>query len=129
MSQFHSISISGMALFDRPIHSMIGGLTIDLASAPLAAGQHRLELDVTVGGIEIYVPHYVQFTMEGGAVVGGYDVHDGGDLGTRILRWFRIPTQIPTRAVANPDPANPPRLHFVIDGGVGGVDVYRLRER
>jgi len=28
--------------------------------------------------------------------------------------------------VAHPDPGKPISIHFVIDGGVGGLDIYRL---
>jgi len=45
----------GMSLFKYPITSTIGGIEIDLASAPLEPGEHRLEIESTIGGIEIYV--------------------------------------------------------------------------
>ena len=41
MSQFHSVSHVGMAIFDRPIESLIGSVEIDLASAPIAPGAHE----------------------------------------------------------------------------------------
>ena len=129
MGQLHSISHSGMAIFDRPISSMIGGLTIDLASAPIAPGAHRLELDVSIGGIEIYVPAYIRFTIEGGAMIGGYDVHDGAGLWNRFCAWLHL-GKTPVRAAANPDLAQITTVHLKwIDGGsIGGVDVYRLSE-
>jgi len=48
-----------------PITSTIGGIEIDLASAPLEPGEHRLEIESTIGGIEIYVPRYVQIHRRG----------------------------------------------------------------
>ena len=122
----HSISSSGMALFKYPIVSTIGGIEIDLASAPLDPGEHRLEIEATIGGIEIYVPRYVQFTVEGGAAIGGYDVHDGPGLWNKLVHKLRIPGAAPVRAVDNPDPSQPIAIHFVIDGGIGGIDIYRL---
>jgi len=96
---FHSISYAGMKIFDAPIESTIGGIEVDLASAPITPGEYRLELDATIGGIEIYLPSYVTFTIEGSAAIGGQDVHE---------------------------PDKPISIHFVIDGGVGGLDIYRL---
>jgi hypothetical protein len=32
----------------------------------------------------------------------------------------------PMRAVDHPDPSKPIAIHFVIDGGVGGIDIYRV---
>ena len=56
MSQFHSISHSGMAIFEHPIESVFGGVEIDLASAPIDPGSHELHIEMTIiGGVEIYV--------------------------------------------------------------------------
>jgi hypothetical protein len=126
----HSISASGMALFDHPITSTIGGIEIDLASAPLAPGAHRLEIESTIGGIEIYVPRYITFTVEGGAAIGGYDVHDGPGVWNKLVQKLRsvvrLSASVPIHAVDNPDPSKPISIHFVIDGGVGGIDIYRV---
>jgi len=121
----HSISHSGMALFQHPITSTVGGIEIDLASAALDPGEHRLEIDVTIGGIEIYLPSYVKFTVEGGALVGGYDVHEGPGLWNRFAHKLGL-TRVPVRAVPQPDPSQPISIRFVITGGIGGIDIYRL---
>ena len=130
MGQFHSISTSGMALFKHPIESVIGGIEIDLASAPLDPGEHRLEIDAAIGGVEIYLPSYVKFTVEGGAAIGGQDIHLGLPIWTRVLHrsmsLFGITPKLPAHAVPNPDPTQPISIHFVIEGGVGGLDIYRL---
>lgn len=124
-----SIAHSGMALFDKPIISTIGGIEIDLASAPLAPGEHRLEIQTAIGGIEIYLPEHVKFTVEGGAIIGGYDVHEGlpwwTRLGSAMLKLVGARTKIPQHALpAHPDQST--TIHFVIEGGIGGIDVYRL---
>jgi hypothetical protein len=130
MGQLYSIANRGMAIFDRRIEALLGGLEIDLVSAPIAPGTHRLELDANVGGIEIYLPKYVKYTIEGGPVIGGEDVHDGFPWYERALRkvaaLVRLPSKIPNQAVANPTPDEPITIHLVIDGGIGGVDIYRL---
>jgi hypothetical protein len=125
-----SIAHSGMSLFDRPIHSTLGGVAVDLASAPIAPGEHRLEIETMIGGIEIYVPEHVKFTIEGGALLGGFDVHEGlpwwTRLGSSMLRLVGARTKIPETAVPDANPDQPTTIHFVIEGGIGGVDVYRL---
>jgi hypothetical protein len=122
--QFHSISHSGMRIFDRPIESTVGGLVVDLASAQLAPGEHRMQIDAGVGGIEIYLPKYVTFTVEGGPTFGGYDVHDGPGLWTKLMHKLGLSKDIPAEAA--PAPSEPVAVHFVIDGVIGGVDVYRV---
>jgi hypothetical protein len=130
MGQFHSISHSGMAIFDRPISSTIGGIVVDLASAPINPGEHKLEIDAAIGGVEIYLPRYVKFVVEGGAAIGGQDVHDGlgffGGIGHRLAHLFRLSNQVPLQAVENPHPDQPITIHLVIDGGIGGLDIYRI---
>ncbi|HTR52990.1 MAG TPA: LiaF domain-containing protein [Kofleriaceae bacterium] len=124
-----SIAHSGMALFDHPIRSTIGGIEIDLASGPIQPGHHKLEIEATIGGIEIYVPKHVKFTVEGGALVGGYDVHDGLPWYTRAYRRMQKlfgMTAIPSESVPSPDPTAETTIHFVIEGGIGGIDVYRV---
>jgi hypothetical protein len=125
-----SISHAGMSLFDKPISSTIGGITVDLASAPIAPGEHRLEIDAGVGGIEIYLPRYVEFTVEGSSAIGGQDVHDGlaiwDKLANKMRSLLHLPSAIPEHAVENPNPGQPVKIHFVIDGVVGGLDIYRI---
>jgi hypothetical protein len=128
--QFHSISASGMALFTRPIESTLGGVVVDLASAPIAPGKHRLEITAGIGGIEIYLPRSVMFIVEGSAAVGGRDIHEGLPVWDRTIErvkaWLRLPTQVPKRAVDSGDPAHPVVIHIVVDGAIGGLDIYRM---
>jgi len=44
----------------------------------------------------------------------------------RGIKLFRMTPKIPAQAVPNPDPSQPISIHFVIEGGVGGLDIYRL---
>ena len=126
----HSISHAGMRIFDAPIESIIGGVEVDLASAPITPGEHRLEIDSVIGGIEIYLPRYVTFTIEGGRVVGGKDVHEGRPAWLRAWRklgsWVGVRPAIPDRAVPQATPALPIVIRIVINGAVGGLDIYRL---
>ncbi len=129
--QYYSISHSGMALFAQgPITAGVGGVTIDLASAPIPPGDYRLEVNGGVGGVEIYLPRYVQFILDGTSVVGGKSVHEGlgawKALENKLRALVHLPSQIPDHAVAPVDPERPVRLTLVINRGIGGVDIYRL---
>ncbi|HEY4119267.1 MAG TPA: LiaF domain-containing protein [Byssovorax sp.] len=129
--QFVSISKYGVELFESGrISTGIGGIVVELASAPIPPGEYRLEIEAGIGGIEIYLPRYVKYTIEGGPGIGGTEVHDGLDLWTKLTNKVRsalhLPLEIPDHAVAEADPEHPVKIHFVIDGMVGGLDVYRL---
>jgi hypothetical protein len=128
--QYHSISHSGMRIFDQRIATTVGGVVIDLASAPIAPGEYRLHVETGVGGIEIYLPRYATFTVEGGPAIGGYDVHEGlgiwNGLVVKMQRLLRLSNRIPAKAAEPIDPNQPVAIHLVIDSGVGGIDIYRV---
>jgi hypothetical protein len=130
MGTTHSISHSGMALFSVPIQSTIGGLVIDLASAPIEPGDHELRIETTVGGIEIYLPRHVTFMVNGSPMIGGQDVHDGHGLANRFGRalggLFGWHSSIPDSAVPSPDPSKPTMIRITVDAGIGGIDIYRI---
>jgi hypothetical protein len=76
--QSYSIAHSGMRLLQQGvIKTLMGGTLIDLVSAPIEPGEYRLEITVTMGGVELFLPHSVQFTLEGSAIAGGRNVHEG----------------------------------------------------
>jgi len=76
--QSYSIAHSGMQLLQQgAIKTLMGGTLIDLVSAPIEPGAYRLDITVTMGGVEIFLPRSVQFTLEGSAIAGGRNVHEG----------------------------------------------------
>jgi len=134
-SQSYSISHSGMQMFEQgKINTLMSSTVIDLVSAPIEPGEYRLEISVTMGGVEIFLPRYVQFTLEGSALAGGRKVHDGLYEGPGIweitkqkLRYVvNLPSQPPDFAIAPPNPERPVRIHFVTHITMGGLDIYRL---
>lgn len=129
--QFYSISRSGMMLFQQgPITSVLGGVTIDLVSAPIEPGEYHLEINATLGGVEIFLPRYVQFTLEGGSLLGGRNVHEGPEAWEVMKRHlqdeFLLPDQPPDFAFAPSTPERAVRIHFIINSTLGGVEVYQL---
>jgi|GEM_PF-378422 hypothetical protein len=133
--QAYSISHSGMQLFDQgKINTLMSSTVIDLVSAPIEPGEYRLEISVTMGGVEIFLPRYVQFTLEGSAFAGGRNVHDGYYEGPEVWEITRqklryvvyLPEEPPDFAIAPPNPERSVRIHFVTHITMGGVDIYRL---
>lgn len=130
-SQYYSISSTGMALFQQgKIETGLGGVTLDLASAPIPPGEYRLEISTAMGGVEIYLPRYVQFTIDGSSVMGSKNIHEGLDwwksMTIKFQEVFRLSNQIPDHAVAPISQEQPVIIHFFINTGMGGVDIFRL---
>lgn len=129
--QDYSISRDGVGLLQNgKISTAIGGITIDLASAPIPPGDHHIEISTVMGGVEIYLPRYVEFTVDGSSVMGNKEVYNGLDFWTALLKKFQdllhLPSDIPSHAIAPADSSRPVTIHFLINTGMGGVDIYRL---
>ncbi len=129
--QSYSIAHSGMRLFQQgSIKTLMGGTLIDLVSAPIEPGEYRLEITVTMGGVELFLPRSVQFTLEGSAIAGGRNVHEGPDVWETMKQKLRdlvtLPDQPPDFALAPSNPERPVRIHFVTHITMGGIDIYRL---
>ena len=133
--QAYSIAHSGMQLFEQGrINTLMSSTVIDLVSAPIEPGEYRLEISVTMAGVEIFLPRYVEFTLEGSALAGGRNVHDGYYEGPHVWETTRqklryvvnLPEQPPDFAIAPASPERPVRIHFVTHITMGGVDIYRL---
>jgi len=129
--QSYSIAHSGMQLFQQgSIKTLMSGTVIDLVSAPIEPGEYRLDITVTMGGVEIFLPRSVQFTLEGSAIAGGRNVHEGSGVWETMKQKLRyvvtLPDQPPDFALAPPNPERAVRIHFVTHITMGGIDIYRL---
>ena len=129
--QLYSIAHSGMRLFEQgAIKTLMNRTVIDLVSAPIESGAYRLEITVTMGGVELFLPRSVQFTLEGSALAGGRNVHEGPGVWETMKQKLRyvvtLPAQPPDFALAPSNPERPVRIHFVTHITMGGIDIYRL---
>jgi len=129
--QSYSIAHSGMQLFQQgSIKTLMSGTVIDLVSAPIEPGEYQLDITVTMGGVEIFLPRYVQFTLGGSAIAGGRNVHEGPGVWETMKQKLRyvvtLPDQPPEFALAPSNPERPVRIHFVTHITMGGIDIYRL---
>jgi hypothetical protein len=129
--QSYSIAHSGMRLFQQgSIQTLMSGTVIDLVSAPIEPGEYRLEITVTMGGVEMFLPRYVQFTLEGSSIAGGRNVHEGPGVWETMKQKLRyvvnLPDQPPDFALAPSNSERPVRIHFVTHITMGSIDIYRL---
>jgi hypothetical protein len=129
--QSYSIAHSGMQLFEQgAIKTLMSGTVIDLVSAPIEPGEYRLDITVTMGGVELFLPRSVQFTLEGSAIAGGRNVHEGPGVWETMKQKLRyivtLPDQPPDFALASFNPERAVRIHFVTHITMGGIDIYRL---
>ncbi len=130
-SQLYSISHSGMFVFQQgPYVAVMGSVMIDLVSAPIEPGEYTLEVSATMASVEVFLPHYVQFTVEGGVSMGGSNVHEGP--GAREIIKQKLRSQIllgdqpPDFAIAESNPEGPVRIRFITHITMGSVELYRL---
>jgi hypothetical protein len=130
-NQSYSIAHNGMQLFQQgTIKTRMSTTMIDLVSAPTEPGEYRLDITVTMGGVEIFLPRSVQFTLEGSAIAGGRNVHEGQEVWETMKQKLRdlvtLPDQPPDFALAPSNPEQAVRIHFVTHITMGSIDIYRL---
>ena len=130
-SQLYSISHSGMFVFQQsPYVAVMGSVMIDLVSAPIEPGDYQLEVSATMASVEVFLPHYVQFTVEGGVSMGGSNVHEGPGAWETIKQKLRpqilLGDQPPDFAIAESNPERPVRIRFITHITMGSVELYRL---
>ena len=97
-------------------------------SAPIDSGEYTLEINTALGGVDIYLPHYVQFTIDGSSVFGGRDVHNSvawRKMRKKVRHIVLLPDEPPAFALANHD-ERPVSIHFILTTTVGGIDIYQL---
>ena len=120
-----------MQLFQQgSIHTLMSGTVIDLVSAPIEPGEYRLDITVTMGGVEIFLPRSVQFTLEGSSIAGGRNVHEGPGVWETMRKKLHslviLPDQPPDFALSPYNAERPVHIHFVTHITMGGVEIYRL---
>jgi hypothetical protein len=130
-SQLYSISHSGMFVFQQgPFVAVMGSVMIDLVSAPIEPGDYQVEVSATMASVEVFLPHYVQFTVEGGVSMGGSNVHEGPGAWETIKQKLRtqilLGDQPPDFAIAESNPERPVRIRFITHVTMGSVELYRL---
>ncbi len=128
--QEFSISQLGLAVFQEDFTSLMSGTDIDLATMPIPPGQYELRVNTTMGGVEIYLPHYVRFTMNGNSIMSGKNIHSGAKYWRKLTRKFKkvmtLPDYPPEFALTDFNPQQPVIIHLILNTAMSGVDIYQL---
>jgi hypothetical protein len=133
--QEYSISQLGLAIFQQDFTSLMGGTDIELVTMPIPPGQYELRVNATMGGINIFLPHYVRFTINGNSIMSGKDIHTGPRYWRKLVRKFRkqmtfnqmaLPEFPPEFALTEFNPEQPVIIHLVLNTAMSGVNIYQL---
>ena len=132
--QFISISLQGPMLFQLgQIATGLGGVVIDLASAPIPPGDYSIHISTVVGGVDIFLPRYVQYLVDDNSLIGSRDIHTGIKNWRKLVKLarqkeghLRLPEQPPEFVTAEFNPEQAVRIHFFVNRGAGGIDIYQM---
>jgi hypothetical protein len=120
---------AGFLLSGEPILAALGGVVVDLVSAPLEPGEYRLSVAARMGGGEIYLPRCANLDVEDRSAWGGSRLFEGAGHWPR-MRWalrgsVDLPGEIPAHALEGFG-ERPVTVCLALDTRMGGFGVYRL---
>lgn len=128
--QEFSISQLGLAIFQEDFTTLMSGVDIDLATMPIPPGQYELRVNSTMTGVEIYLPHYVRFTINGNSIMSSKDIHSGAKYWRKLTRKFKkimsLPDYPPEFALTDFNPQQPVIIHLMLNTAMSGVSIYQL---
>ena len=128
--QEYSISQLGLAIFHEDFTSLMSGVDIDLATMPIPPGEYELRLNTTMSGVDIFLPHYVRFTINGTTLMGSKDIHNGARHWRKLVKKFKsqmaLPDYPPEFALTEFNPQQPVIIHLVLNTAMSGVSIYQL---
>ena len=126
-----SFPFLGDALFgEGAISAVMGGVIVDLVSAPMEPGEYGLRVAAAMGGGEIYLPRYAKLAIDGLSFWGGKRVHVGKDhwermRGRLLAAGVELPEEVPPYALEAFE-ERPVTVRFTVNALMGGFGVYRL---
>lgn len=110
--------------------TVMGGLIIDLVSAPITPGTYDIRLTAIMGGIQIFLPAYARVKLNDETFWGGKRVYHGKAFQQEMQQAFtnttiQVPTPLPEWATASYEDY-PVTLHLTIKTIMGGAHIYQL---
>jgi hypothetical protein len=110
--------------------TVMGGLSIDLVSAPIPPGTYDIRLTAIMGGISIFLPAYANVLLNGETFWGGKRLYRSEDFWQEMRDAFsRSSVQVPTTppAWATTSYAETPvTMRFTINTIMGRAQLYQL---
>jgi hypothetical protein len=126
-----SIATDGLEVFTGDdFTTIMGGLLMDLVSAPITPGIYNIRLTALMGGIRIFLPAYPRVELHGASFWGGKRLYQSNEL------WHQMRADFASSSVQMP--AIPPEwahasyteypvtLRFTINAIIGGATIYQF---
>lgn len=129
--QTFSIARDGLEAFTGDqVTTVMGGLVMELVSAPIAPGVYHLELTAFMGGLQLFLPANANVELLGASFWGGKRLYRDQEFWRRLHEAFadsdvQLPATPPAWAhVAYAE--NPVTLKLTVNAIMGGASVYQL---
>lgn len=107
----------------------MGGLVLDFVSEPIDCADYELTLNAIMGGIDVYLPHYVKCEFNGFSFWGGRHIITGTQawvhMKQSLLGYIHLPDQPPAFALETHS-VRPVVMTFNMTAIMGGVTFYCL---
>lgn len=126
-----SIATDDLAAFSSDTFTTImGGLIMDLVSAPINAGTYDIRLTALMGGIQLFLPAYAKVEFHGASFLGGKRLYRSNEFWRQMQDAFagsdvQLPTSPPAWASASYS-ETPVTLRLTINAILGGASIYQL---
>jgi hypothetical protein len=110
--------------------TLMGGIVIDLVSAPIDPGVYHLRFDAVLGGMRAFIPACARVQVGGPRSLGGAQLHDDQDFWREMQHAFsgtgvKVPANPPQWAV-EPYEERPVTLHIAVTSVMGGAAIHQL---
>ena len=110
--------------------TIMGGLIMELVSAPIQPGTYNIRLMALMGGIQIFLPAYAQVELHGTSFLGGKRLYKRNEFWPQMREAFtgsnlQVPPTPPAWAHAAYT-EYPVTLRFTINAIIGGASMYQL---
>lgn len=129
-----SIAADGMAaITGAEFTTIMGGLVMELVSAPIEPGTYDIRLTAMMGGIRIFLPAYAKVELHGTSFWGGKRLHHNNEFWDQLRQAFdgsnvQVPATPPAWARAS-YAEHPVTLRFTINAIAGGASMYQLEPK
>jgi hypothetical protein len=129
--QTFSVARDGLeAITGDQVTTVMGGLVMELVSAPIAPGVYHMELTAFMGGIQLFLPANANVELRGASFWGGKQLYRDQEFWRRLHEAFaesgvQLPATPPAWAHAS-YAENPVTLQLTINAILGGASVYQL---
>jgi hypothetical protein len=129
--QTFSIATDGLELVTGDqLTTIMGGLIMELVSAPIQPGIYTIRLTALMGDIRIFLPAYAKAELQGASFWGGKRIYRNNEFWYQMRAAFagsdvQVPATPPPWAHASYT-EYPVTLRFIINTIMGRASVYQL---